>query len=133
MVVRLDLRPGEVWMHRILILCCLTIMLASCSVPSVIVAPVATATPPPLPILVYLRLVVTDQDTGQPVLASIWIDDKAYGPAAALEVTVPFTGEFLVKAQAPGYQEWKVVVKGQFLRDKDLEIPVRLIPTDKLL
>jgi hypothetical protein len=68
-----------------------------------------------------------DEVTETPVAATIWIDETRYGPVETLDVTVPFTGEFWVTAQAPGYMAWQVLVRGRFVRDKRMELPVRLV------
>jgi hypothetical protein len=136
--------------HHTLLSWLLVLFLTGCSAPSTIVVPMpasaprapaaATVTPTPgptamatAPIRVFLRVVVTDQETEQPVVATLWIDDQEYGPAAALDVIVPFTGEFILKAQAPGYKEWEILIRGRFVRDKDMEVPVRLIPVGRSL
>jgi hypothetical protein len=77
--------------------------------------------------MLSLLIYVMDAASEAPVAATIWLGETRYGPAERLEVTVPFTGELWVTAQAPGYEEWRLLVRGRFVRDKRMVLPVRLV------
>jgi hypothetical protein len=112
--------------HRLLLL--LALLLAACQVPPASLSPAQTPAATAGPILLSLVVYVMDAASEAPVAATIWLGETRYGPAERLEVTVPsFTGELWVTAQAPGYQEWRLLVRGRFLRDKRMELPVQLV------
>jgi hypothetical protein len=111
--------------HRLLLL--LTLLLAACQVPPASPPPAQTPAATAGPIMLSLVVNVMDAASEAPVAATIWLGETRYGPAERLEVTVPFTGELWVRAQAPGYQEWRLLVRGRFLRDKRMELPVQLV------